>query len=326
MKFQPNPNTGFITEEKFLSEIEKVSKILDEYSHQGSFLSFDGLEIKYRFYLTDNAKASVVIVHGFTEFMQKYDETVWYFINKGFNVFIYDQRGHGISGREVDDYRLTHVNNFDDYVKDLELFISEIVEKNSGSLPLYIFAHSMGCAVSSLYLMDNNEKIKLAILSSPMIIPTTKGFPPIFIRYICKKYAKKSSWKSKFNRSKEFKPDPLLFLDKSLSFNRSKRNLFIHISDKKYQNSYGTNRWIYESVSVYKRLLNPKSCSKIKTKLLILSAENDAVVKTKAQKRFYKLLPNAEFVTIKNAKHSIFMCCDKITKEYYSYVFEFLSN
>ena len=326
MKFQPNPNTDFITEKNFLSEIEKVSKILDEYAYQGYFLTFDGLKIRYRFYLVENAKASIVIVHGFTEFIQKYDETVWYFINKGYNVFIYDQRGHGISDREVDDYRLTHVNDFDDYVKDLEHFISEIAEKNSSSLPLYIFAHSMGCAVASLYLMNNNEKIELAILSSPMIIPTTQGFPPFVIRYICKKYAKESSWKSKFKRSKEFKADPSLFLDKNLSFNRSKRNLFIHISDKKYQNSYGTNRWIYESVSVYKRLLNLNLSSKIKTKTLILSAENDTVVKTKAQRRFYKLLPNAEFVTIKNAKHSIFMCNDGIIKEYYSHVFKFLSN
>ncbi len=326
MKFQPNPDTKFITEEKFLSEIEKIGKILDEYAYQGYFLTFDGLKLGYRFYLTENAKASVVIVHGFTEFMQKYDETVWYFINQGYNVFIYDQRGHGISDREVDDYHLTHVNKFDDYVKDLDSFISEVVEKSSDELPLYIFSHSMGCAVTSLYLINNSKKIKLAVMASPMIIPTTRGFPPFVIRYICKKYAKESSWKSKFKWSKEFKADPSLFLDKSLSFNRSKRNLLIHMSDKKFQNSYGTNRWIYESVSVYKRLLNPKSTSKIKTKTLILSAENDAVVKTTAQKRFYRLLPNAEFVTIKNAKHSIFMCCDEITEKYFSYIFEFLAN
>ena len=66
-------------------------------------------------------------------------------------MFLYDQRCHGLSERLTERVDLIHVDRFDDYVKDLEIYIDTIVAKNKGSNPLYIFSHSMGGTVTAMY-------------------------------------------------------------------------------------------------------------------------------------------------------------------------------
>ena len=69
-------------------------------------------------------KGTVVIVHGFTESTEKYREFVYYLLNFGYDVLIYDQRGHGFSSRDVDEPGLTHIDKFETYVSDLKRIVS----------------------------------------------------------------------------------------------------------------------------------------------------------------------------------------------------------
>ena len=52
--------------------INEVEPFLAERRNDGTFNSFDGRPISYEYYITDNAKASVVISHGFTESAEKF--------------------------------------------------------------------------------------------------------------------------------------------------------------------------------------------------------------------------------------------------------------
>ena len=104
--------------------------------------SFDGIRLSYRNYLVKDAVGSIVIVHGFTEYCEKYTELVWYFMNAGYNVFTYDHRGHGFSDRQVEGYELAHVNRFEDYVSDLEHFVNNVVIPKGGKENINIFINS----------------------------------------------------------------------------------------------------------------------------------------------------------------------------------------
>ena len=66
-----------------------------------------------------DATRAVVILHGYTESAEKFREMAWYFVSDGYSVFAMDHRGHGRSVREVEDKTITHVEHFDDYVRDL---------------------------------------------------------------------------------------------------------------------------------------------------------------------------------------------------------------
>ena len=326
MNYKGNQNIKLIEEEDYPEEIVKIENILDSYCNRGSITGNNNCKICYRTVKTENAKATVIILHGFTEFMQKFDELSWYLLNRGFNVVAYDQRGHGTSGRENNDLTVTHVNSFDDYIDDLSKIINEVAVPLSEGLPLFIFSHSMGGAVASLYLEQNSDKIEKAVLSSPMIMPITGNVPPDIVRMLTKINAKKDGWDGKFKYAKDTSFSTKILTDPDISLNRFKKTLETHMSDKIYQNTCGSNRWIYEAIGAGKRLAKKSETSRISTKVLILSAENDYVVKNSAEKKFSETLPDCRFVTIKHGRHSLFGCSAPILTEYYKNIFRFYEN
>ncbi|MDO5703081.1 MAG: alpha/beta hydrolase [Lachnospiraceae bacterium] len=141
------------------------------------FNSFDGAELSARFAVNPESIGSVIFVHGFTEFTEKYTEMLYYFYNEGYSVFMYDQRGHGHSARFVEEDYLVHIDTFDTYVKDLDFFISRLVLHETPGGPFYLFAHSMGGCIAALYLEHRPDFFRKAILSSPMLRMTFGSIP-----------------------------------------------------------------------------------------------------------------------------------------------------
>ena len=58
-------------------------------------------KLHVKFYETERPKGVVIVSHGFTEGVPKYDEMVYYFLKAGYHVCIPEHTGHGLS------YRLT---------------------------------------------------------------------------------------------------------------------------------------------------------------------------------------------------------------------------
>ena len=159
MLYQPSGKLCLVNEEDYANEMQKICKKLDECANKGYFSSFDGAEIYYEYFLVDNPKANIVVVHGYTEFVKKYYEIGSYFMDMGYNVFLYDQRGHGFSHRDIEDFQVTHVDSYEDYARDLQCFMEKVVFPNSCGVPVNIYSHSMGGAVTSFYLSLTEDKI-----------------------------------------------------------------------------------------------------------------------------------------------------------------------
>lgn len=314
-----------IKEEEYSQHIIEIEKILSSHAEEGTFTSFDGLNIFYRNYLVENPVGSIVIVHGFTEYCKKYTELAWYFINQGYNVFTYDHRGHGLSDRQVEGYILAHVNSFEDYVKDLEIFIEEVVVKQGGTENINIFSHSMGGSITTLYLMRCGNRISRALLSSPMVYPFTSDCPITVLKLMLKQQAAKYGWEAKFKYASDFNPNHPFDKSHDTSYPRFRHNLDVRLSDVRYQTSAATNRWMYEAVSVGKRMLRTKDLNKIKAKVLVISSGADTVVRPKPQKKLAKRL-GCRFMTIADAKHSAFICASPKLESYLKTVFEFFAS
>ena len=172
--------TGYVlpvSEKNYTEGMEKAEKYLSECGTDGCFISFDGKNIHYEKYMCDNAKASIVIVHGFTECAEKFREVSFNFLLGGYNVFAVDNRGHGYSARLTDDRETVCVGRFTDYVEDLQCFVEKIVRPASGELPLYVYCHSMGGAITVQHLQTYPGVFKKAVLSAPMIQAQTMGLP-----------------------------------------------------------------------------------------------------------------------------------------------------
>jgi lysophospholipase len=324
MYYSPNKNPLFIPDKEFEKEYPALEASILPYAHTGRLASYDGLELEYEYYLAENATASVVIVHGFTEFIRKYREMCRFFLDLGFNVFVYDQRGHGLSGRETDDYSKAHVSSFDAYVRDLEQIIDRLVLPIS-SQPLYLFSHSMGGAISALYMQLHPTTIKGAIMSAPMIRPRTHNVPLPIMKVMLSHDSKKYGWDVPFRGAKKFNADAVLEYSSDQSRGRFQMNMETRISNTCYQNAEITNGWLIESLKVYKKICN-KSTRQIETDVLILSAECDRVVFNNAQEKFSSLLPHSTMITIEQAKHNLANGSDFILSEFYNAIKDFCNK
>ena len=326
MLFRPTLNYSIIPEEEFSTEILNIEKELSNYAVTGTFNSFDNHTIAYEYFLVENPKASVILLHGFTEFYKKLYEMAWYFINMGYNVFMYDQRDHGLSERSCADTSITHIDDFNNYVLDLEYFVDNIVTPNSKNLPIHIMGHSMGGAVTTLYLMRDNNPIKKAILSSPMISPKTHGFPSVLVNFVAKKYGRREGYNAIFPHSKPFNPNPDFVQSSDASAARFLHNLDYRLKNPCYQNSAFSNGWIREALKVKKLILNNKSLAKIKARTLIISAENDKVVHQELHYKLAKKLKTSTIVTMPGAKHTVYTASGPELESFYKIVFDYIEE
>lgn len=123
----------------------------------------------YNWKAPESAKAIVVLTHGYAEHAGRYAEMAAKLNQAGFEVWAMDHYGHGQSeGKraDVEDFRL--------FAEELRLFIDTIVtaaHAAAAPLPLFLYGHSMGGAVSLLYSIEHQSDLKGLILSGPMVRP-----------------------------------------------------------------------------------------------------------------------------------------------------------
>ena len=97
----------------------EVLPYLASRKEDGTFERRKGEPIYYEHFTADQPHASVVLVHGFTEGIDKFRETVFYFLTAGYHVWLIQQREHGKSFRSTKDHNLIYIRDFQDLVEDL---------------------------------------------------------------------------------------------------------------------------------------------------------------------------------------------------------------
>lgn len=311
----------FLTEKTFAEGIKRIEKQLDTIKTEGFITSFDGVKLYYEFFKVENAKATVVAVHGLSEFTKKYYEFTYALTESGFNVMLFDQRCHGLSGRLTEDVRLIHVDKFSDYVKDLELIIEKT--KTLSEKPVYIYAHSMGGAVTTFYL-EKHDDVEKTVLAAPMFLPVAGGLPPFLARillFFCKMRVGKST---RFRYTKDFNPNHQFKNTSDASYARFCHNMDMRRSDERYQSTPLTVGWTLCSLCLVPALM--RAAKSITAPILLLSPENDTVVKIKPQYRFARLCKSCDLQAVKNAKHSMLTGDDETVKSHLLQIIDYFSS
>lgn len=325
MRYIPSYQLNIIAEENFSTEFSVVEEKLSKIINSGSFTAFDGVNIYYEYFLAENSRGNVVIVHGLSEFTKKFYEIIYYTLNQGFNVFIYDQRCHGLSGRLTDERDLLHVDSFGDYVKDLNYFIDEIVLKTEDK-PIYLFAHSMGGAITALYLAEEKDKVKKAVLSAPMFEPIVKNVPTVIAREGVRVGKLIFGKKRKFFLSEEFNPKTKFNYSYGLSEARFRKNMELRCGNEMYQSTPMSFGWVSGSLTVGPKILSRHIVGKIETPILIISAREDKMVNNIMQEKFLSRCKNCELKSIEHATHAILSSDEGILSQILKLTFDFLSE
>lgn len=275
-------------------------------------------------YEAEHPVGTVLIVHGFTENAFKYSELIFSLLHLGYSVVAYDQRGHGRSWRAdgIPDESVTHVDHFSDYVEDLQI-VYDTYRKTMPS-PWFIFAHSMGGAVASLFLERGNHDIAGAVFSSPMIAPYIRSVPVPLASALAAVasamgrgkhwpfFMKPYSGPEDFNTSCATDPDRFSWYDA------------VKASRHEFRNSIPSYRWSYEAVHVTDQILAPGAPERIACPIILFSAETDFSVEHEPQQTFVSRVRNGQFVSVSGARHEIFRSVNEVLFPWWKQVIAFL--
>ncbi len=107
----------------------------------------------------------LVLVHGLKDHSSRYAQFAIALAARGVAVRAFDLRGHGKSeGKRV------VVRVFDDYLADLGEAVFRAQAAHPGK-PLFLFGHSMGGTIVTLYTVTRKPDLRGLILSAPALKP-----------------------------------------------------------------------------------------------------------------------------------------------------------
>jgi lysophospholipase len=119
---------------------------------------------------------TVLIVQGRAEFIEKYFETIVELRRKGFAVLAFDFRGQGGSDRQLADTRQGHVDDFLDYITDLNAVRDQVLFPSLPE-PYFALCHSMGSSVLLQALELGEKCFDRVVLSAPLVGLKDVRFP-----------------------------------------------------------------------------------------------------------------------------------------------------
>jgi lysophospholipase len=314
----------------FTQESELEKKLLNEINtfwkngHFSSFQGVDNTRINYAHLKVENAYKCLIMVSGRSESYLKYKELSYDFSLQGYDVFIIDHRGQGLSERLVTSPYKGYVLNFQDYVTDLSLFIENVVNKNCSTKP-YLLAHSMGGAIAARYMQDHPNAIHAAVLSAPMLGVNAGGVPNIVAETLVKglnsinQLVSNNAWY--LIGQSDYQTTP--FSTNHLSHSKLRYQLFTDLYEKTPEIQLGgvTLKWLTESIDAQQMIFS--SLTKLSTPLMVLQASEDIIIDNAAQNDFcaalHQIKPSSclggKPYIIQGAYHEIFIEKDEYRNE-----------
>lgn len=130
-------------------------------------------------------KASILILHGMAEHQKRYYPFAEYLTGLGFDVFLYDHRGHG-TDKKLNELGIFAQNKGFQLVIDDAIMISEYIEKNNRGSKFFLMGHSMGSLIAR-NVLQTHDKYHGVILSGTTYPPYLLTHSGLFIASLIKK-------------------------------------------------------------------------------------------------------------------------------------------
>lgn len=303
----------------------RLTNEISEFWQQGQFSSFHGVEqsrINYATFTTGANQECLVLVTGRSESYLKYQELAFDLYQQGYNIFIIDHRGQGLSARLLTDRHKGYVKNFDDYAIDLKQFIDDVVMRHCKNITSkahtvkpHLLAHSMGGAIAVRMMQLFPNTVQSAVLTSPMIAVNNGNIPNWLAKTIIYSGDKLDSWFSDeanyFIGQTGFTQTPFAENELSQSAMRYQTFLDIYRENEVIQLGGVTTHWLNEAIKANKQIF--ANLDKLNSPILVMQSGNDTIVSNEAQNAFCQQLhqqnsascPKGKPFTIAHALHEL---------------------
>jgi lysophospholipase len=259
-----------------------------------------------------------LLLHGRAEFIEKYKAAANRLVEKGFNVVSLDWRGQGLSTREVENRHKGYIHSFDDYTADLTALYDDMIKPRG--MPVYILSHSTGGHIALRFMAQYPDSIKKAVLASPMVDIALPGLIHPVAKYLSRHLSKRSFGKTYTFGSKNYSPKSARFQGNKLCHDPEQFQILHDEIQKNPDLAIGGVTWgwlnaAFESIEILK---NEAYLQTIKTPVLILGAQKDAVVSLTAQEKLSPKLPHCKFHSIEGAFHELMFETPRIRQEFWA--------
>lgn len=257
-------------------------------------------------------KGTVVLTHGYGEFMELYYQAVQEYQKMGFDVWCMDFYGFGKSGR--DDPKNPHrpsTKGMLRHVRDLDFFVKHIVKRVPGK-PLIMSTHSMGGHIGLLYLEKHKDVFDAAVMSAPLFDVYRLGLPRFarpFIRLVFN-VACAIGFKNRLVPATPSLWEKVTRVGHVLANTkdgglREAFNEMIRNALPETRVDRPTFGWIAKAYSTIVKSTREGALRSVKIPILIGSAGIESLVDNDALDRAARLMPHATLVKLPNAHHSL---------------------
>ncbi|MCC2097519.1 MAG: alpha/beta hydrolase [Hyphomicrobiales bacterium] len=284
-----------------------------------SIRAIDAMTLRVaRWHPPGRSRGTVVICQGRAEFIEKYFETASDLLSRGLTVVAFDWRGQGLSGRELDNSRKGHIDDFSLYERDLDCILEQVLMPFCPQ-PWFALAHSMGAAVALRQARSGRTPFERLVLTAPMIDIHNLRYPSL--ARAAAKLLDLAGLGSAFIPgggetallTKPFRDNPLTF-----DAQRYERNNNIVAAAPHVAIGDPTIGWVDAAFAQIEEFANPEYPRRVLTPILVFAAANDRVVDGVALERFATRLKAGRLVTLARARHEILAESDDVRDQFWA--------
>ena len=250
-------------------------------------------------------RGTVVLVHGRTEFVEKYAEVLEALCRRGFEVFTMDWRGQGGSTRPLRDPDKGHVSDFRRYVDDLAHYIEAVVRPASRK-SLSLLSHSMGGSVVLHYLQGHCGVFQRVFLVAPMVDIALGPARPL-LRRMVRGLNIVGQREAYVPGTGPYEHGEHQFHGNDLTSDpeRFQRQHDLIASAPQLALGGPTYGWLVEAFNATERLFMPGYPESITTPTTFIVAGGDTVVDNRQTARLARRMVDAEVVKVGGARHEL---------------------
>jgi lysophospholipase len=275
---------------------------------------------------TDPALGSILFLNGRGDFIEKYAESYWHWLDLGYGLRAFDWRGQGLSGRYDANPLKGDSRGFEELLSDFVQISADFREHHPG--PYHAIAHSMGAhlLLRSLTMQNYPLCFEQLVLLAPMLAignrlpkPLLSGFARAAIAF-----GYGGSFAPMQNASAAARISParkLLLTSDARRF--ADEGWWV---EQNPQLALGgvTNRWLASAMASSAVLIRPGQVETVALPTLILMAERERLVDNSTTIQTAKRMPHAVVETIAGAAHELLREGDPIRDQVLSRIDVFL--
>ena len=287
-------------------EEKLYSEVLPFVKERGRELLLDmknGKNLRYAYYSKPENSATVLILPGYTEYIEKYYELIFDLSKSGLDVLVVDHVGMGKSTKDLENKKIVHIEKFSEYLDGVRELLDEVQVKND----LYLYGHSTGALIGSYLVKESPDMFKKVTYSSPLfkvLLKKNRRILSYLYLNLLKPFKSKSyapGYEDCTTSDYPFENNAVTQSEARWNFNRD-----LLSKDPSLWMCGPSVNWVLQVLKATKKSSILEIAQKHEMPVLIFLAKNDVYMESARAHEFAEWAPDATLRVFEDSRHEIY--------------------